>query len=135
MLANYRFKVYRDYADDHVILAQSANSKREAIKGIMKSMKVVDGVAPKLSAFEFLSKNTLVVSLDKKYKTRNGKDVELFEIKNDKTSSPVMGNIVLRKSPSASGEITSRKTIYTGWSIHGEYISFQGEHKYDLIEQ
>jgi hypothetical protein len=126
MKANYRFKVYRDYADDHVIMAKSANTKREAISQIRKSMELLDGKAPKLNAFEFLSKNTMNVSLKKKYQTRDGKRVELYEIGDLKYSNPVKGNIVLKEKP--------YKSEYTIWTIHGEHGTIEHPHKYDLVE-
>ena len=127
MKANYWFKVYREYADDYIKLSMSANSKKEAIAKIQKRMFELDGIKPKVKDFEFLSKNTTIISMDKKYKTRDGKRVILHEIGELKYSSPVKGAVIAREQP--------LKQECHIWSIHGEFDAvWCPNHKYDLIE-
>jgi hypothetical protein len=127
MKATYRFKVYIDYIDDYVNLHCSANSKREAITRLRKNIKETDGIAPKIKNFELVHKNPTYISLDKKYKTRSGLEVDLHNIGELKYSFPVRGSIVIKEKP-------SRKTEYSIWSINGEYLSCEYPHDKDLVE-
>ena len=127
MKANYWFKVYRKYADDYVQLSVSANTKKEAIAELRERMFKLDLAKPRIKDFKFLSKNTTIISLDKKYRTREGKRVVLHEISKGNESSPVKGNIILKESP--------LRKEFNIWTIHGEMdCVWSIEHKDDLIE-
>ena len=125
MKKSYRFKVYRDYAKDHVVLSESSNTMTGAISTLRKKMKRLDGRTPTTNSFELLSVNPLNVSLKKKYKTRDGKRVELHSISESNETFPVKGIIITCEKP--------RRIKYAIWTAHGESRALEYPHSNDLI--